>query len=63
MDGFEVYKELKKHNLTETTKVIIISANAMPNDVSKGQSPEFFDYITKPIDQNKLLDAINRAME
>ncbi|NOQ76382.1 MAG: response regulator [Methylococcaceae bacterium] len=63
MDGFEVYQQLKKHNLVESTKVIIVSANAMPNDVSKGQSPDFFDYITKPIDQSKLLEAINRAIE
>jgi len=63
MDGFEVYQQLKIKNLSKSTKIIIVSANAMPDDVAKGKGSEYFDYITKPINQNQLLETINRALK
>ncbi|NOQ17098.1 MAG: response regulator [Methyloprofundus sp.] len=62
MDGFEVYWQLQQHQLTATTKIIIVSANAMPADIAKGQTADFFAYITKPIDQRQLLDVIKQAL-
>jgi len=62
MDGYEVYQQLQKNGLDKDTKVIIISANAMPTDIAKGKNIGLSDYITKPIDQNLLLDTINRAL-
>jgi len=63
MDGFEVYKHLQDNSLTKSTKVIVVSANAMPNDIAKGQSANFFAYLTKPIDHLQLIETINRALE
>ncbi|NOQ17029.1 MAG: response regulator [Methyloprofundus sp.] len=62
MSGFEVIEYLQKNNISKTTKVIAVSANAMQDDIDKGQEVSFFDYITKPIDQQELLASIHRAL-
>jgi len=62
MDGFKVFEQLQKNNMAETTKVIVVSANAMPADIAKGKAMGFFDYVTKPIEQQKLLATLNKAL-
>ena len=62
MDGFEVFKKLQQHKRLASTKVIIVSANAMPQDISKGQKLGIFDYVTKPINQEKLLMTLHKAL-
>ncbi len=62
MNGLEVFKQLQKNNLTKTTKVIVVSANAMPADIAKAKAIGFFDYVTKPIEQEKLLSILNNAL-
>ncbi|MCW8909709.1 MAG: response regulator, partial [Gammaproteobacteria bacterium] len=59
MSGYEVLEQLKKHNETNNIPVIAISANAMPQDISKGKEAGFDDYITKPVDTNILLKTID----
>ena len=62
MDGYQLYQQLQKQGALQHTKVIIISANAMPEDIEKSQIGDFFDYITKPIEQGKLLSTIKKAL-
>lgn len=59
MSGFEVLDFLRKREITRDTAVIAISANAMPADIKRGMKAGFSDYITKPIDINKLLVSID----
>ena len=59
MDGFEVLELLRKSDITRNTPVIAISANAMPKDVERGFEAGFDDYITKPINIQKLLSAVD----
>jgi len=63
MDGFEVLKNLRKHEATLNTPVIAISANAMPRDIEKGMGAGFNDYITKPVDVKKLLQAVENVLQ
>jgi len=63
MNGFEVFEQLQNNNISKKTKIIVISANAMSEDISKGQNKGFFDYITKPIDQHQLLSSLDRALK
>jgi len=63
MDGFEVLKLLKGRDGTKNTPVIAISANAMPYDIEKGLEAGFDDYITKPIDINALLLAVDEKLK
>jgi len=59
MDGFEVLSLLKQRTATKNTPVIAISANAMPKDIEKGLEAGFDEYITKPININELLVAVD----
>ncbi|VAX07904.1 hypothetical protein MNBD_ALPHA03-302 [hydrothermal vent metagenome] len=62
MNGFEVLQHLRSRAETRETPIIAISANAMPSDIEKGLAAGFDDYITKPIDVNLLLKAIERNL-
>lgn len=62
MDGFEVLKLLKEQDETRDTPVIAISANAMPKDIETGFAAGFDDYITKPININKLLVSVDERL-
>ena len=63
IDGFEVLRLLKENEETRDTPVIAISANAMPRDIERGFEAGFVDYITKPIDINKLLIAVDERLK
>ncbi|MCF6216002.1 MAG: response regulator [Emcibacter sp.] len=63
MNGYEVLKHLQNRKATRNTPVIAISANAMPGDIKKGMDAGFDDYITKPINVNDLLQAIEKALQ
>ncbi len=62
MNGFEVLQHLRDRAETREIPIIAISANAMPDDIEKGLAAGFDDYITKPIDVNLLLKAIERNL-
>lgn len=62
LNGFEVLKLLKERKQTRNTPVIAISANAMPRDIENGIEAGFDDYITKPININELLSAVDKYL-
>ena len=57
-DGFEVLRRLRDQGETAQTPCIALSANAMPEDISRARRVGFQDYWTKPIN----LKAFLRAM-
>jgi len=63
MDGFEVLKLLRQRDVTRNTPVIAISANAMPKDIERGMKAGFDDYITKPINIQTLLTAVDDKLK
>lgn len=62
MSGFDVLRHLKSHPETWNTPVLALTASAMPNDVTRGLAAGFFRYITKPLDVNAFLTAIEDAL-
>ena len=54
MDGMETLKRLKKLNLPRETKIIVLTANAISGAREKYLALGFDDYLSKPIDVNKL---------
>jgi CheY-like chemotaxis protein len=62
MDGYQLKAELAQHNETRSTPVLALSANAMPRDIEKGAQAGFLHYLTKPIDIQKLMGAIDDVM-
>jgi CheY-like chemotaxis protein len=63
MDGYELLKKLRQNETTRQIPVIAVSANAMNSDIERGLSAGFAEYITKPINVRKLLDAIDLAVD
>ncbi|MBF0245728.1 MAG: PAS domain S-box protein [Planctomycetes bacterium] len=62
INGFEVLKILRSNPATLSIPTIALTANAMPNDIKKGIEAGFFRYITKPIQINELMNAVNLAL-
>ncbi|QCU89875.1 ATP-binding protein [Thiomicrorhabdus sediminis] len=62
MDGYEVLKQLKKDDITKDITVFAVTANAMPNDITKGKASGFSEYITKPIDFDVLAELIKKIV-
>ncbi|MCK4704322.1 MAG: response regulator [Gammaproteobacteria bacterium] len=62
INGFEVLKHLRQRDGTRDKPVIAVSANAMPKDIKKGLDAGFDDYVTKPIDIQALLHAVDTRL-
>ena len=63
MSGFDVLAQLKAQPETQSTPVLALTAASMPNDVRRGLEAGFFRYITKPLDVNAFLGAIELALQ
>jgi len=61
MNGFSVLRKLREL-FGEDYPVIAVSANSMPRDIEKGMQAGFTDYITKPIDIERLLHSIKNIL-
>jgi CheY-like chemotaxis protein len=62
IDGHEVLRRLKGDPGTAGLRCIALSANAMPEDVSRALAAGFDDYWTKPIDVRRFLEALDRLI-
>lgn len=62
INGFEALKILRANPRTANIPVIALTANAMTRDIQKGKQAGFFLYITKPIDVNAFMLALNEAL-
>jgi CheY-like chemotaxis protein len=58
-DGMEVLRRLKAMPTLTAVRVIALSANAMPDDVTAALAAGFDDYWTKPIDMKKVLEKLD----
>jgi CheY-like chemotaxis protein len=63
MDGFEVKARLAANPATRHIPVIALSANVMSETLSRGKDAGFHRYLTKPLNIEALLGAIQTAME
>ncbi len=59
-DGFEVLRRLRARPETANTPCIALSANAMPEDITRGMAAGFNEYWTKPIKFKPFRDALER---
>ena len=62
MNGFQVLELLQKGDTTRNIPVIALSANAMPKDVEKGLDAGFLRYLTKPLNIDEFLKAIEEIL-
>jgi CheY-like chemotaxis protein len=59
MDGYDVMQCLQENPATRDIPVVAVSANAMPSDLARGQAAGFQDYLTKPLDLERLLQVVD----
>ena len=62
MDGFEVLRLLRENPVTRAIPVVAISANAMSRDIERGMEAGFSDYLTKPLEVQRLLSVVDRIL-
>lgn len=62
MDGYQVLNVLKRDPQTANIPVIALSANAMPYDIERGRQAGFEEYLTKPLQINRLLTLLNQLL-
>jgi PAS domain S-box-containing protein len=58
MDGFEVAKRIKQNRRLRGIKVIMLTSAGEPEDVAQCQALGIDAYLTKPVKQSELFDAI-----
>jgi signal transduction histidine kinase/ActR/RegA family two-component response regulator len=58
-DGMEVMLKIKANAALPPLRLIAVSANAMPDDVTHALAAGFDDYWTKPIDMKKVLEKLD----
>ena len=51
-------RRLRASPATEAIPVVAVSANAMPSDIERAHGAGFDDYVTKPIDFERLLGLV-----
>lgn len=59
MDGWETLKELKARNVTDKSKVIILTVEKGPGIEIFGLQDVVTDYLVKPFDKKQLLRVIS----
>ena len=63
ISGIQALKILRDDPLTAHIPVLAISANAMRGDIKAGLDAGFFRYLTKPINVNEFMEALDVALE
>jgi CheY-like chemotaxis protein len=63
IDGHEVCRRLRARPDTAKTRIIALSANAMPEDIERGRASGFDAYLTKPLDVEGFLAQVDRAID
>ncbi|MCW9033824.1 MAG: ATP-binding protein [Alphaproteobacteria bacterium] len=63
MNGFEALERLQEMEEIKDTPILALSANAMERDIERGLEAGFLDYLTKPLNIEKTLNAIRTALE
>lgn len=62
MNGVEAVKRFKAAEATRDIPVFALSADAMPESVNKGLEAGFSEYLTKPINVEKLMTVLRDAL-
>jgi CheY-like chemotaxis protein len=59
MDGYEAIRKIRANGAIIQPRIIVISANVQPQDVSNSYSAGADGFLPKPIDRKALVDIIN----
>ncbi|MBF0159949.1 MAG: response regulator [Magnetococcales bacterium] len=62
MNGFEVLKNLKADEASQSIPVIFLTSNDASDDIERGLQAGAYHYLTKPFDANMLRSIIDKAL-
>jgi CheY-like chemotaxis protein len=62
MDGYELLACLREHEELQSTPIVALSANAMPEEQARGIEAGFDDYLAKPARADELLGSMERLL-
>jgi CheY-like chemotaxis protein/HPt (histidine-containing phosphotransfer) domain-containing protein len=62
MDGFAVAEQIRNSYKQQGVKVILLTSASRPTDIARCRELEISDYLSKPIKQSELFDAIVTSM-
>ena len=63
MDGYELLREIRKEPECRDIPAIAVTANAMLDDVKRGEDAGFDQYMVKPVRASELLETIDQIIE
>ncbi|WP_309893820.1 response regulator [Archangium sp.] len=63
MDGFETCQALRAHETTRDVPIIMVTTSGEPQNIQRGFDSGCTDYITKPFNDNELLDKLERYLQ
>lgn len=63
MDGFEVARRIRSNEDYEDTRIIFLTAKGTKEDRSQGYAKGGEVYLTKPFDNEELINTINEVVE
>ncbi|MBN2789886.1 MAG: response regulator [Candidatus Delongbacteria bacterium] len=62
-DGFEVLKEIRKHELLSGLPVVVLTTSRNDSDVRKAIDLGIIEYFVKPLDKNRLSEILESLGE
>jgi twitching motility two-component system response regulator PilH len=62
LNGFQATRQISKDPQTKNIPVIIVTTKDQQTDIMWGKRQGAIDYLTKPVDEKKLLETIQRAL-
>lgn len=61
-DGYEILRRIRATDWGSRLPVVAVTALAMTRDIERGMEAGFADYLTKPIDVQRLLKTVDRLL-
>lgn len=62
LDGYQLLQRVRADPVASRVPAIAVSANAMPQDLARGRAAGFVDYLTKPLDLQRLQAALQAVL-
>jgi CheY-like chemotaxis protein len=62
MDGFTLLQRLRADPRTRGVPAVAVSADALPDSVARGRQAGFADYLTKPVDLDRLAAVLRSVL-
>jgi CheY-like chemotaxis protein len=61
-NGLSLLRQIRELNEFASTPVMALSSNAIPSSIKRGLDAGFCEYLTKPLDVNRFLKAVDAAL-